>query len=301
MTSSELASCNARFGDIRALSFSESDSGLVIVHVNTPLGRARVLLQGAQLLDWRPTGQSDVVWLSPLAQIAAGKSPRGGVPICWPWFGAHPSRADLPAHGFARSSPWELASAGVEDDQVQLTFCLLPVPDVSGVWPYRVSLEVSFTFGASLSIELRTRNSGGEPVQISEALHTYFAVGDVHDVRIEGLDGCTYIDKADGGLRKQQSGLVTFDGETDRAYLNTSRTCLLLDDGLKRKITIEKQGSRSTIVWNPGIEKSRQMPDLGESAYPGMVCIESGNVVDDQITLGPVEEHTLWVRYASSL
>ena len=151
--------------------------------------------------------------------------------------------------------------------------------------------------GAALEIDLVTRNGGGAPITIGEALHTYFEVSDVRRIAIQGLHGCWYLDKTDGGKRKRQSGGVTIDGETDRVYLDTVAECTIDDPGLKRRIRISKHGSRSTVVWNPWHEKAVKMGDLGDGAYLNMVCVESANAADNPVTIAPGDEHRLAVNY----
>lgn len=262
-------------------------------------GSGRLLRQGALLLEWAPAGHVPVVWLSPNARFIAGKAPRGGVPVCWPWFGPHPDEPGFPAHGIARAAAWELTETATLDDGAQrLSFTLLRDPASFSHWPYTTPLTLTYTLGAALDIELQTRNDSPQPVIISEALHTYFGVGDVRQIRIRGLDGCEYIDKVEQGRRRRQDGEITFAGETDRVYLATTATCVIEDPLLQRAIRIEKSGSRSTIIWNPWAEKARQMGDYTENGYQNMVCVESGNALDDRLTLAPGATHRLWTRYS---
>jgi D-hexose-6-phosphate mutarotase len=151
--------------------------------------------------------------------------------------------------------------------------------------------------GATLELDLITRNTGPESITIGDALHTYFAVSDVRNIAVDGLDGCTYIDKLDSDKHKQQSGPVTFAAETDRIYLDASADCLINDAGMQRRIRIGKRGSRSTVVWNPWLEKAEGMGDMGENGYLNMLCIESTNAADDVVTIAPGDEHHLWVSY----
>ncbi len=287
--------------NVSGLSVSTEEHGLPIIHCRNAWGESQILMQGAQLLEWSPHGQPPVVWLSPHARWRPGKSPRGGVPICWPWFGPHESREDYPAHGIARAASWELTEASLlEDESHQLLFRWVPDSTHSGYWPFNTPLEIRYTLGDALEIELISRNDSTGTLNLSEALHTYFGVGDVREVTIRGLEGGEYLDKADNGRRQYQSGPISITGETDRVYLSTQSDCLIEDPLLNRIIRIEKRGSQSTVVWNPWEEKSKRLGDLGETGYLNMVCVESGNAADDRITLKPGEEQRLWVRYSVS-
>lgn len=287
--------------NVPGLSLAQTETGLLLILCQNRFGTGKFLLQGAQLIEWAPTDQPSVVWLSPHSRFVAGKSPRGGVPICWPWFGAHESRPDAPAHGIARTAQWNLVHANqLSDGTHQLTFSLLRDPHSLDLWPLNTPLQIRYTLGASMEIELITKNDSAHPVTVTEALHTYFGVLDVRDVTIRGLEGGDYLDKADAGTLKRQAGAIKISGETDRVYLSTKSDCFIDDPHLNRIIRIEKRGSLTTIVWNPWEEKALQLGDLGESDYLNMVCLESGNAGSNTVSLQPEEEHRLWVRYSAS-
>lgn len=288
-----------RLDHIEGIELIHHTRTLQAIELRNRHGIGRVLLQGAQLLEWIPVRQKPVIWISPNAKFKAGKSPRGGIPICWPWFGPHKTSPSLPAHGFARTAPWELAEVlHLKNDSHQLTFNLIQEPSSLHFWPHTTPLTLTFVLGESIEMELRSLNNSSRPITISEALHSYFQVGDVREVRIHGLDGCEYLDKVQQEKRRKQAGDITFSGETDRIYLNTTATCSIVDSVLNRCITIEKQGSLSTVVWNPWAEKAAKLGDFPESGHLNMVCVESGNAADNQIALPPGEEHRLWVRYS---
>lgn len=299
MDTSYLSDLQRRFGIPSTVDFTTHASGIPVVEINNAQGSGALALQGAQLLTWTPKGQEAVVWLSPKAKFVCGKSARGGVPICWPWFGAHTQDASYPAHGFARTAAWEVIEvATLEGGANRLGFRLLRKDDDDTQWPYSTPLEVRYTFGEALEIELRTRSRSPHSLTLGEALHTYFTVGDVREVRVLGLDDVEYIDKVDAGQRKRQAGPVTIGGEVDRVYLGTEAECVIEDLSLKRRIRIEKSGSRSTVVWNPWEEKAAKMGDFEADGYLHMLCVESANAADDVVSLGPGDEHRLWVRYS---
>ncbi|MFN2186550.1 MAG: D-hexose-6-phosphate mutarotase [Anaerolineae bacterium] len=294
----DISALNARYGTPGQLTVKAGPGDLAMVEVANAQASATLALQGAQVLQWAPLGQQPVIWLSGAARYAIGKSIRGGIPLCWPWFGPHPSEADFPAHGFARTSLWEIVDTQVLADGATRIGLRLKHTDASrALWPHAAELECQISVAATLEIDLLTRNTGSASITIGQALHTYFAVSDVRRIRIEGLEGCHYLDKVDGGRRKEQMGPVSFVAETDRTYLDTAADCLIDDPGLARRIRIHKRGSRSTVVWNPWIEKATRLGDLGADGWLHMVCVESANAADDVVTVPPGAEHRLEVRY----
>lgn len=295
---SNIAALNQRYGIPGQVGFTVGPDGLVMAELANRHGTATVSLQGGQLLSWAPHGSRPVIWLSPAAVLAPGKAIRGGVPVCWPWFGPHPTQPGWPAHGIARTSPWEVIATRVtESGDTHLVLRLMWSDASRALWPYPCQLEIGIGLGAALAIELVTRNTGNEPVTVGEALHTYFEVGDIRRIAVQGLDACHYIDKVDGGRRKRQDGSVSFSAETDRVYLDTEADCWIDDPDLQRRIRISKRGSRSTVVWNPWREKAAGMGDLGEEAYRNMVCVESANAADNLVTIAAGTEHRLAAVY----
>lgn len=302
MNQHDYAALNARYGIADHVVFKEGPGGFALVEVSNAHGTATLVLQGAQLLTWVPRTiapgvWSPVVWESPQAKYAQGKSVRGGVPVCWPWFGPHSAEPAFPTHGFARTLPWEVAETrALAGDVISLIFRFMPAEQTRTWWPHASRLEYHITIGASLEMELVTHNLGKETMVITEALHTYFGVSDVRAIHIHGLDGVEYLDKVGGG-RKRQLGPIDFSGETDRVYVNTADDCVIDDPGFRRRIRISKRGSRSTVVWNPWLEKAAKLGDMGEDGYLRMVCVESANAFDDAVSIAAGGDHRLSVRY----
>lgn len=293
------AQLNARHA-LPGLLFRDDPSGLVFAEIDSPQATASICLQGAHLVTWRPKDQAEpVVWVSAAVRFAPGKSIRGGVPVCWPWFGPHASEPGFPAHGFARTVPWQVTRAeALEGGAIRLNFVLLQNEQTRAQFPHACRLELSLSVGSVLRAELTTTNLDTASVTIGEALHTYFHVGDIGAVEVSGLAGCTYVDKVEGGARKRQEGAIRFAGETDRVYLDTEATCIITDPLLKRRILIDKTGSSSTIVWTPWQEKAEKMGDLGPNdGWRRMLCVESGNALDNVVHIAPGEAHTLAVAY----
>jgi len=294
----DVTDLNNRFGIGTQLIFESTPTGQAIATINNEQGSASIALQGGHLLSWVPAGAAPVIWLSPVARFAPGRSIRGGVPICWPWFGAHSEHPDFPAHGFARTADWDVIdSTSLPDGATKITFELNPANIPAQQWPYSSSVRYRVTVGNILTMELITRNTGQSEITICEALHTYFAVSDVGNITIDGLDGIHYLDKVDNMQKKQQAGAITFSSEVDRIYVDTKADCIIRDPALSRQIRIRKTGSHSTVVWNPWIEKSMQMGDMGDNGHRQMVCVESANAAKNSITLRAGDEHRLTVSY----
>jgi glucose-6-phosphate 1-epimerase len=289
---------NERFGIPGAVAFGVGGHGALAVEVASLGGAASVACQGAQLLTWAPAGQPPVVWLSAAARFAPGKSLRGGAPVCWPWFGPHPADPSKPAHGFARNLDWTVVETARLADATRVVLGFVPGEAQCALWPHSAELSLAVSVGARLRLDLVTRNTGGEPVTLSQALHTYFHVGDVGSVRIEGLEGCEYVDRLRQDARLRQQGPVTIAGEVDRIYLGCPGDALIVDPGLGRRVRISKTGSRSYVVWNPWVEKAAKLGDLGEDGYRRMLCVETTNAWDDTVTVAPGQAFTLSTTYS---
>jgi glucose-6-phosphate 1-epimerase len=224
----------------------------------------------------------------------AGKAIRGGVPICFPWFGPHPAGPSAPPHGFARLREWTLIHAREEAAGTVTLELELAGEGMSPQWPHSFRITHRISVGPVLRLQLDVHNTGPDPFTFEEALHTYFAVQDIHAVTVSGLEGTEYIDKvADGRRSRQSSEPVHFTGETDRVYIETHAACVVRDPGKRREITISKTGSDATVVWNPWINKARAMPDFGDAEWTRMVCVETCNAGVHARTLPSGESHTI--------
>ena len=270
--------------------------GLARLSIDTDICAAELYLHGAHLCRWQPRSQPHpVLWMSEASRFESGAPIRGGVPICFPWFGPKAGDPSAPVHGVARISSWNLDSVALEaDGTVVVSLGLVCGSHASPHVPRELVLAYELRLGRGLSMALTVTNPGDAPIVFEEALHTYFAVGDVRQVRVAGLEGATYVDKVDGAKRKTQAdALVTIGGETDRLYLDTGAAVTLTDPGLGRRIRVEKTGSRSSVVWNPWVAKSRAMADFGDDEWPGMICIETANAADNAVTVPPHASHSM--------
>lgn len=296
MTLTEL---NQRFAISNHVQFKEIAEGMIIAEVANQHALANIALQGAHVATFQPRGEEPVIWLSPYAKFAPGKSIRGGVPICWPWFGPHKADSKLPGHGYARTVPWEVfETKALPDGSTFLRFGLIESDATRAQWPHPSTVQLEVTVGRSLRVELVTHNAGSAAFELGEALHTYFHISDVAKMTIRGLENCEYLDKVQDFARLTQKDGIVIESEVDRVYVNTAADCVIEDKGLKRAIRIAKQGSRSTVVWNPWTEKADKMGDFGKDGHRGMVCVESGNAMENVVALLPGETHRLVAVYS---
>lgn len=297
VTAAAIAALQSEFGALGRITFHVSPLGPVVT-LDAAGATAMVALQGAQVLAWAPRGAREAIWLSPQSRPVAWKPLRGGIPICWPWFGPDPTSLGRPAHGFVRGEPWTPAYARVTESDSTVAFRFKTRDEHRAIWPHSAEVTLVVRLGETLDLDLLTTNTGDCPFALTGALHTYFAIGDIAATEVGGLDGCTYIDKLDGEVRRVQAGPVTFAGEVDRIYLDPPGAIDIRDRGNARVIRVTARGSRSVVVWNPWIEKSARLGDMGTDGFARMVCVETANAGDDSIGLEPGGTHVLEASYA---
>ncbi|QLR73373.1 D-hexose-6-phosphate mutarotase [Citrobacter freundii] len=252
---------------------------LEVVVVDHPQVKASFALQGAHLLSWKPTGEDEVLWLSNNTSFKTGVALRGGVPICWPWFGPA-AQPGLPSHGFARNLPWTLKAHNEDDNGVVLTFELQSSAETRQLWPHEFTLLARFKVGATCEIELEAH---GE-FETTSALHTYFNVGDIAAVKVSGL-GDRLIDKVNDAKEDVLAdGIQTFPDRTDRVYLNPEACSVIHDDSLNRNIDVVHHHHLNVVGWNPGPALSVSMGDMPDDGYKTFVCVETAYATAPQKT-----------------
>lgn len=290
---------NARFAIAGRVTITAGKGGLPLVEVDTGTARATICTYAGQVLSHRPAGQAeDIFFLSGKAYWADGKAIKGGMPVCWPWFGPDPEGRGRPGHGFVRNRPWDLrGTETLADGRVRVRLGLTDSDETRAIWPHAFDLELAVTIGDALQTALVTRNTGDKAFPLTQGLHTYFRVGDIARVRVEGLEGLSYIDKMDGGATKTQQGAVTLAGETDRVYTGVRGDLAIVDPALSRRIRISAQGSASAVVWNPWADTARAMADLDDDDYKTLLCVETTNAGPDAVTVAPGAEHRLVATY----
>jgi glucose-6-phosphate 1-epimerase len=278
--------------------FMDGRGELPMLEVSTAWSTAEIYLHGAHVTHFRRRDEPPLLFLSQCSRFAENQPIRGGIPIIFPWFGP---REGMAQHGFVRHKAWELKEcAPSPDGSVSVKFCLPEYPEASSFPPFAIDYIV--TVNESLTLKLIVKNlSPDEVFAFENCLHTYFEVGDISAVSVSGLKGTSYLDKvANFAQKSEDHDSIRFNSEVDRIYLNTASAIDIRDTSLKRKIQVEKQGSVSTVVWNPWITKAQQMPDFGNDEYLKMVCVESGNVGSNTVRLSPGESSTLTVKLSSA-
>ena len=262
--------------------------------------------QGAQVLGYRQGDAPPIIWLSEEAEFRQGQSVRGGVPVCWPWFGelarnpqavqaGYGGAQPAPFHGLVRALPWQLREQRSEGGIAILELhCPQALGQLPG-WPQRVELTLQVRLADDLQLTLSSRNAGDQAVCISQALHSYFAISDIRQVRVEGLAGCPYIDTLQNWEERRQQGDLQFAGETDRIYQQLPARLALVDPLWQRRIELQTRGSSSAVLWNPWIDKAQRLSAFADDAWQRMLCIETANVLGDVRCLQPGEQQTLAV------
>ncbi len=289
-----------------------------ILEVANEQCQARVSAYAAHVATWNPllAGPDSRgggvprpgLFCSPKTLWGGGKAIRGGIPVCWPWFGPrgddpNPNGKPSPAHGFARTRPWFVESVTAEENgRVEVTFLLVSDDDTLALWPHAFEARLVASLGTSLNTTLEVKNVDDSSFDYEAALHTYLTVSDVEKVKITGLEGTSFIDKVDAGpsgkgtTKHQGREPLMLTGETDRVYLNTKSAVVIDDPGLARQLRIEKQGSTATVVWNPWLIKATAMADLGGDAWRSFVCVEAANVRPATVPLSPGATHAMSTR-----
>lgn len=262
--------------------------------IDTPACTAEVQDQGAQVVRWTPTGAEPVLYVSTAARFETGRSIRGGVPICWPWFGPGRAGGMEPSHGFVRTAPWELVEQVEVGDEVVLTHRITDDAASSTLWPHSYRLELRSALGSTLELTLTTTNTGDGPMDVEEALHAYLVVGDIRQVTLSGLDGTSFFDKVTGTERVQE-GDVAFAGETDSVF-RTSRPVVVDDPVLERRLVVSTEGAGNVVVWNPWAEQAAEVPDIGDDDWTGFVCVEGANAFEHTVTVEPGASHSMTYR-----
>lgn len=286
----ELLFLNRRFGVPGRIAFREGPGGDPLAVLVGPRGSCEVSLYGGQVLSYRAPGFQDALWLSPLAEFTHGKAIRGGIPVCWPWFGKAPEGmpAGTPSHGFARRALWRVSRSEVDAQRTELTLILTEADATDPAWPYRYQLTLTVTLEETLTVDLQTRNLDDAPFTFGEALHTYLRVGDAREVTLVGAG---------------QEGPLRFvdDATHDVVYPQTDVVALLRDPVMGRDLALAADDASAVVVWHPALDCG-----LGDVPLEGprhFVCVEPANPhhVGGQITLAPGEAHVLTLRLQPAL
>jgi len=296
------AQLNQQYGIKDQLQFTQDVDGFVMVDISNQYASARISTYAGQVISFLPNNTAEeVLFLSDKVVYKDGKAIRGGIPVCWPWFGDDTSGFGRPSHGFVRNQPWSvLASATLTDGRTSVTLGISDSEGSRTVWPYKFKLELEVIVGQKLEVKLTTKNVGSKVFRISQALHTYFNISDVDNISVSGLDSKNYLDKIDDFNSKPQLGDVLITEETDRIYQNSPEHVALNDSGFSRTINISSSGSKTTVIWNPWSTSVGKIADLDESSFKHFVCVETANAADDTVTIEANNEHTITAVYEIS-
>lgn len=291
------ARLNEQFGASETLRFIESNSGMPLISVHNRSAKALISLFGGQVLSYRAARQrADLLFVSKKAKFDGKKPIRGGIPVCWPWFGPGPDGQDRPNHGFARNSLWEVTETDVhQDSETKVTLCLARAGEYHDMWPYAFDLKLIITVGSTLTLELITRNTGTQTFSITQALHAYYRIDDIGRMRISGLEDKHYIDKLEGDEIKTQQGPVAVSEHVDRIYTEVLKPVTIQDPAAKRSIGLDIKGGKTAIVWNPWASAAA-VADLDDDDYKHFVCVEAGNAGPDAVTIPPGATHSLLTK-----
>jgi D-hexose-6-phosphate mutarotase len=277
---------------------------LPAVAVSLPSAAALVYLHGAHVAEWTPAGELPVLWMSDFGRFSTADALRGGIPLCFPWFGQNAGDPTLPNHGWARLAEWTLVNAVISAvggaDAAELTFELteqsVGVP--AGTAPMRLHYVV--TVGSELTIALQVLNTGDTDLSFEEAFHTYLAVGDITVTTIDGYTDLSYIDRTVTPEAVAVSvDPVRFDGnQVDRIY-PMPQGAVVNDPANSRVITVTAEASAQSVIWNPGSAKAASMGDFGDNEWTSMVCVEALNIRNSAVTLAPGASHRMTATVAT--
>ena len=256
-----------------------------IIHLSNKMAECNISLWGGNLLSYRPKSEEhDIFWLGDLNKFDNKQAIRGGIPVCWPRFAEEELNNHLPRHGFARLSTWTLQKVNVDETKIEAELSLIPEEK----YHLNLSAKLFLKITNKLEYMLETTNLGTEDFSFSEALHAYFNISSIKDIEILGLAGHQYKNSLDGKIYTLDKDLQ-IKGEFDSIFLNQVEPVKIIDKGYEREIVIEKQGSNTTVVWNP----NKDLAEMSQDQYKTFVCVEPSNVGEHCIKLAPKTTHTI--------
>ncbi len=291
---------NSQFGIGKDLIFIEGKGGLPFIQVLNKKASALISLYAGQVLSFKPVNEAEeMMFVSSNAYFQENKAIKGGTPICWPWFGDYIHTPSHPAHGFVRNNFWQVVTAAcLENGDTQIILEFVNTKKTEQLWSYQFKLSLIIIIGDSLSIELITDNIDNRAFSISEALHSYFKIGNIDDIEVSGLENTDFLDKTDDFSQRHQSAAIKIREETDRIYLNSPDKLIIDDPVLNRKIKIESSGNQNIVVWNPWSNGSATIADLSNNDYRSFICVETANALAESVEVLPRQSHSLKTTYS---
>ncbi|MDA0117028.1 D-hexose-6-phosphate mutarotase [Vibrio sp. T11.5] len=262
-----------------------------VVRVIHEKATAGIALHGGHIVSFTPVGQEDLIWMSDSAIFDGKAALRGGIPICWPWFG----RIAAPAHGFARTSEWSLLQHRENEQGVVIELGLKPSEQTLSIWPHKFDARLIVEVSNELKVTLDVTNTDTKPWAFSGALHTYLNVGNIKQAQTTGM-GPEYIDSLKAGEICQGDKVLQLTDTIDRVYTQPEAQILVKDPVLDRILSVENQGHNSAVLWNPWAQGAESMSDMSDDGYLTMLCVEStlhAPNIDLGKTLQPSESYQL--------
>lgn len=281
----EINALNRKYGAPGRIAFRLSRHGMPEAVLVNGYGSCEISLYGGQVLDYRPTGHAPVLFTSKASFHESGRQIRGGIPLCWPWFGTPPGQG-LPRHGFARLQSWEVLSSSYGSEQSEITIGLRDSECSRKLWPHRFELVQKITLSDNLAVEVSSFNPGEQPFEISQSIHPYFKIRDIGRISVSGLEGCSYTDLLTGEKRRRQEP-PTINSETYEIYDAQDHALAIRDEGLGRDILMTYGGMDKVILWNPWREKARTLEDFGDEEYTGMITAAPATLPEEPTVVQP--------------
>ncbi len=281
------------------LKFDKGNGHLPFIFIQNKQASAIISLHGAQILSYKPHRQEeDLLFVSQNSWYEEGKAIRGGIPLCWPWFGPDPKELQRPDHGFVRNGLWDIVSTeATSKNETKIIFRFDASEKSASYWSHPFILELEVIISDTLSVNLITHNTGDDTFTITQALHAYFNVGHINEIEILGLDNSAYLDKAKNEEEYRQTGNLIINTEVNRIYKFIENPLVIQDNKFNRKIVITATHHKTAVVWNPGVDLPPTITDLESKDYQRFVCVESGNVSSDTIEIPPHSEFMLGANY----
>lgn len=274
------------------LGFAQLENDLVFATISNKYADADICLYGAHVTSFRPHNTMEMLWVSPQSSFREGSPIRGGIPVCFPWFGQHKTDPAKPQHGFGRLMYWDVAeTASQPNGETMIRLQLCSNENTKALWPHDFQAELSVIVGRNLMIALKVTNTSSGPLDYGCALHSYFTVSSADNIIIEGLQNTRYHDQLQADDFVQDTFELTITKAETRHYYNTEVPVVINDPFFRRRIKVAKSGSNVTTVWNPGEEACTKIPDLPDDAWHAFVCVETVNAFADIIHLEPGEVH----------
>ena len=283
---------NEKYSVEGEVGFANLENDLTFITISNKYAEADICLYGAHVTNYKPHRTTDILWMSAESNFEQGKPIRGGIPVCFPWFGLHKTDSDKPQHGFARLMYWDVVE--VTSEQNGETWVVLKLESSSQTkeyWPFDFCAEMKIRVGQKLSLTLKVTNKSEEHFDYSCALHSYFNLSSIENIAIKGLANTSYHDQLHSADFTQDEEFLSIKNAETRHYFDTENPCVIYDPVFGRKIRIDKAGSKITTVWNPWEETSKKIDDLEDDGFYTFVCVETVNAFNNEIALAPGESH----------